>query len=221
MSMLPFTQAQFLANIASYGQTVWPLQLGALALGLLAVAMVMTAVRRSDVVVLAALALMWAVTGVGYHLVFFTRINVAAYIFGALFVVQAVLFAYAALGSGRLRFGLPGGASSAIGIGLIVYAIALYPAIGWALGHAYLEIPAFGVTPCPVTLFTFGILLLTVSPVPVWLLVIPLLWSLIGGTAAFLLEVPQDWILLFSGAVSITVLQVRQRDRRTIGASQT
>src|SRR5260370_12258317 len=33
--------------------------------------------------------------------------------------------------------------------------------------------PMFGVTPCPVTIFTFGLLLLTVCPVPRWLFVIP------------------------------------------------
>jgi hypothetical protein len=58
----------------------------------------------------------------------------------------------------------------------------------------------FGIAPCPVTLFTFGLLLLARGPVAWWLLVIPVAWSLVGGSAAFLLHVPQDWVLLFSGA---------------------
>jgi hypothetical protein len=67
----------------------------------------------------------------------------------------------------------------------------------------------FGITPCPVTIFTLGLLLLA-RPMYWWLLVIPVLWSLVGGSAAFLLRVPQDWVLLVSG---VAVLWVEVRDR--------
>ena len=64
----------------------------------------------------------------------------------------------------------------------------------------------FGITPCPVTLFTFGLVFLTTAPISRGLLVVPIVWSLIGGSAAFLLAVPQDWPLLFSGAAAVLVL---------------
>jgi hypothetical protein len=60
------------------------------------------------------------------------------------------------------------------------------------------HLPMFGITPCPVTIFTFGLFLLA-APVSRWLLVVPVLWALIGGSAAFVLHVPQDWMLLASG----------------------
>jgi hypothetical protein len=66
----------------------------------------------------------------------------------------------------------------------------------------------FGITPCPVTIFTLGMLLLA-RPMYWWLLAIPVLWSLVGGSAAFLLGVPQDWVLLLSG---VAVLWVEYRD---------
>ena len=69
----------------------------------------------------------------------------------------------------------------------------------------------FGVTPCPVTIFTFGMLLLTVRPVPRWLFVIPFIWSLIGGSAAILLQVPQDWLLLASGFIALPLMVLRDR----------
>ncbi len=68
-----------------------------------------------------------------------------------------------------------------------------------------------GITPCPVTLFTFGVLLLTSAPGSRWLLIFPLAWSLVGGSAAFMLGVPQDWPLLFSG---LTIVLLVLRDRR-------
>ena len=78
--------------------------------------------------------------------------------------------------------------------------------------HRYPEIPMFGITPCPVTIFTFGLLLLTTTPVSRWLLVIPVFGSLVGGSAAVVLGVTQDWLLLMSGtAAPIIVLRDRYR----------
>lgn len=94
---------------------------------------------------------------------------------------------------------------------LLAYAAVPYPLLGQWSGHVYPAQPTFGITPCPVTLFTFGALLLTSAPVPRWLLIIPLAWSLVGGSAAFMLGVPQDWPLLFSG---LTILLLILRDRR-------
>lgn len=83
------------------------------------------------------------------------------------------------------------------------------PLLGQLLGPGYPAMPMFGITPCPVTLFTFGLFLLTTEPIPRRLLVIPVIWSLIGGQAAFLLGTPQDWLLFFSG---VTVLVLLRRD---------
>jgi hypothetical protein len=59
------------------------------------------------------------------------------------------------------------------------------------LGERALELPAFGLTPCPVVLATLGVLLLATGPARPWLFVIPVGWALIGGSAAVLLRVPQ------------------------------
>ncbi|TGQ38487.1 MULTISPECIES: DUF6064 family protein [unclassified Mesorhizobium] len=85
-----------------------------------------------------------------------------------------------------------------MGAAFLFYTAVLYPLIGMATGHTYPEMPMFGVTPCPVTIFTFGMLLLTTQRLPRWLLVIPFVfvWSLIGGSAAIALGVTQDWLLL-------------------------
>lgn len=95
---------------------------------------------------------------------------------------------------------------------MVVYAAVVYPLVGMWSGHRYPELPMFGITPCPVTIFTFGLMLLAASPVPRWLLVIPVIWSLIGGSAAVMLGVPQDWLLLVSGASAVAIV-VRDRAR--------
>ena len=80
----------------------------------------------------------------------------------------------------------------------------LYPLIGFGNSHSLEAVPMFGITPCPVTIFTLGLLLLA-RPMAWWLIVIPFLWSLVGGSAAYLLAMPQDWVLLVSGVVALWV----------------
>jgi hypothetical protein len=87
----------------------------------------------------------------------------------------------------------------ACGLALAAYAVVVYPLWGAASEPGYPAMPLFGITPCPLTLFTFGMALLL--RVRMRLMVIPVLWALVGGSAAFLLQVPQDWPLLLSPLV--------------------
>lgn len=212
--MLPFTPEQFLAVFVSYNNAIWPVQVAAYLLGGVAVVLSFRQTPGSDRAVAGILAAMWLWTGVFYHAVWFAVINKAAYLFAALFMVQGCYFIYAGVYRRQLRFGLRRGLAAWAGAAFVAYAAAVYPLIGMATGHPYPAMPMFGVTPCPVTIFTFGMLLLTVGPVPRGLLVIPVVWSLIGGSAAILLNVPQDWLLLLSGCIAVPLMVVR--DRRAI-----
>jgi Family of unknown function (DUF6064) len=214
--MLPFAPDQFLAVFSAYNLAVWPAQLVAYLLGLGMVWALLRATRRSNEIVGAGLGLMWVWTGVAYHAMFFAQINKAANAFAALFVVQGLLFAHAALVRSDLRFSRENGPRPWLGWALIVYSALIYPLIG-VVGHDYPAMPMFGITPCPVTLFSFGVLLLAQGPVPRRLLVIPFVWSLVGGSAAFLLAVPQDWPLLVSGLLVVPWLWRRPAQARRTG----
>jgi hypothetical protein len=213
--MLPFTREQFLGVFADYNTAVWPVQIVAYLLGLAVVVAILRPSPLGHRFVVGALAAMWVWTGVAYHGLFFARINPAAPAFGALFVVQGSLFVIAGVARRRLVFGHPGGFDSVMGWILVAYAAVIYPLLGHSSGHVYPAQPTFGITPCPVTLFTFGVLLLTLAPIPRWLLIIPAAWSLLGGSAAFMLGVPQDWPLFFSG---LTIVLLIARDRRLVRA---
>jgi hypothetical protein len=196
--MLPFTRDQFLTVFADYNLAVWPAQVAAYLLGAGIVFALLRPSRRADGIVGAGLALMWIWTGLAYHATFFAAINQAAIGFAALFVVQGALLAHAALVRGDFPVAQRRGPAAWFGWALVAYAAVVYPLIGLA-GHGYPAMPMFGITPCPVTLFTFGVLLVARGPMPRRLLAIPLVWALIGGSAAFLLGVPQDWPLLIGG----------------------
>lgn len=196
MPTLPFTRDQFFDVFAAYNTAVWPAAWVAYALGAGIAAALLRPRPGRERLVAGGLAAMWLWTGVAYHLLHFAAINRAAIGFGALFVLQGLLIADAGLRRRGLVFGAVPGGRGALGWGLVAYAF-VYPLLGLAFGHAYPALPLFGIAPCPVTLFTFGVLLLA-TRVPRRLVVVPGIWAVIGGSAAALLGVPQDWVLLAS-----------------------
>lgn len=216
--MLPFTRDQFIANFAAYNEAVWPLQVLAYLLGLTMVIMLLRPSRTNRRLIGAGLVAMWALTSIAYHGVFFSTINAAAWFFAALFLLQGVLLLHSAVFRGQLHFGVPVGWTMWLGWAFIAYAAVVYPLLGMWAGHRYPAMPMFGITPCPVTIFTFGLMLMTTRPVSRWTLVIPFAWSLVGGSAAFLLQVPQDWLLLASGLITVPVLVYRDRGLHTLEA---
>jgi Family of unknown function (DUF6064) len=209
--VLPFTPDQFHAVFVSYNTAIWPIQVGAYLLGGIALALLFRKPQGADRAIAGILAAMWLWTGLAYHALFFSAINKAAYLFAALFTFQSGCLIYAGVYHDQIRFSLRPGLATWAGWLFIVYAAILYPLIGLSTGHVYPEMPMFGVTPCPVTIFTFGLLLLTARLVSGWLLVIPSVWSLIGGSAAILLHVPQDWLLLASGFVAVPLIVSQHR----------
>jgi uncharacterized protein DUF6064 len=204
--MLPFTLEQFLDVFGRYNLAIWPLQVVAYGLGGLALVVALRPSAWSSRLVSVILAGFWLWTGLVYHGLFFSAINPAALLFGLLFLLQAGLL----LTVGALRSSLAFRARWDVGgwvAGLFVaYALVVYPLLGLALGQSFPRMPVFGVTPCPVTIFTYGLLLWTERPVPRRLLVIPLLWSLLGVSAAMTVGMGEDLGLVVAGLLGTALL---------------
>jgi hypothetical protein len=207
---MPFTVHQFFDVIVRYNEAVWPAQwlLVALAVGLITVAF--TKQPLAGRIVLGGLALLWLWTGAVYHLAFFSSINPAAKVFGAAFIAQAGLFAWAAARATPLAFQPGWSAAGVTGAVLLAYALVGYPLAGMLGGQSYPAMPTFGL-PCPTTIFTLG-LLLWARPRASWsLATVPLLWSVLGWTAAFQFGVLEDYGLGIAGLVTFAVLVFRSR----------
>lgn len=208
---LPFTVQEFFEVFESYNTAIWPAHVIAYALGACAVYFAVRPSRTSTRYILLTLAVFWLWMGAVYHLMFFSSINKAAYVFGLLFLVQGVLFLKSAVSPSLVFTGYKTGLYSGFALAFILYAMLIYPLIGHALGHGYPLSPSFGVAPCPTTIFTFGILLLTGDKVSVYLFAIPALWSLIGFSAAFTLGVVEDYGLVLAGAAGGALLIYRNK----------
>lgn len=202
---LPFDTEAFFQVFVDYNTAIGPAPIVAWLLGIVAVVLVLRSTPWAGRAISAILAVFWLWTGIGYHILFFAPINPTAYGFGALFVVQGLLFLWFGVHCKRLVFSASGGLSAIVGGVAIVYAMLVYPIIGYLLGYGYPRAPLFGVAPCPTTIFTIGLLLLTKRP-PWSLWLVPLLWSLIGGTAAWLLAVPEDLGLWVAGLAAVVLI---------------
>ena len=201
--MLPFTTEEFFEVFARYNAAIWPAQVGAAALGLVALILLFRPGPEGSRVICLILAAFWLLMGIGYHLLFFTCINTLAYAFGLLFVAQAALLFTDGFIRRQIIFRAEPGWRTWLAWSLIAYGLVIYPLIGLLGSHPYPMTPLFGVAPCPTTIFTLGLLLLSNAS---WrLFVIPLVWSAIGGSAAVLLSVPQDYGLILAGAIAATL----------------
>ena len=204
----PFTADQFLDVFRRYHEAVWPAPVALTLLGLfITFAAHRANVRRSwrwarwALVLLAGL---WLWTGVVYFKGVFAGLTPAGAVFGSLFLAEAGLLLISATQDGAW-FARASRGSMAMATLLIGYAFVLYPLAGLLVGHRYPDAPSFG-TPCPTTIFTFGIFCLLPTSIPRFALAIPVLWAALGSTAAVELGMREDVGLVLAAIAALLVI---------------
>ena len=202
---LPFTVEQFFSVFARYNEAVWPMQIVLNAAALACVALLFAPRAWASRAINVVLAVFWAWMALAYQFAFFTAINPAAWVFGGVFLLSSLAFAWL----GAVREAVPLrpmlGARGIAGAALIVFALVVYPILGHLNGHRYPSAPTFGL-PCPTTIFTLGMLLFSVHRVSRWVFVVPLAWVAVGSVAVFQLGVLEDLGLLAAGVATIALL---------------
>lgn len=206
----PFTLEQFLEVFKNYNKAVFPMQIALYLLSAIAIYLVIKPNPKFDKIISIMLSFLWLWMGIVYHIIFFTAINKAAYLFGGLFIIQGILFLVFGVFQNKLSYQFQKDKYGITGMILILFSLIVYPVLGYFLGHVYPSSPTFGL-PCPTTIFTFGILLCSKKRCPMIILVIPFLWSVIGFMAAFQFGILEDTVLLIAGLLSVSLLIYRNR----------
>jgi hypothetical protein len=207
---LPFTEHEFLEVLAAYNEAVWPMQWILYGLAFIGLAALFFRLQVHHRTICGILAFFWVWMAIAYHFGHFTAINSAAWLFGALYLVQAALLVWLGIIRDNLKFGFSSRRRVVVAGVLFFYGLVAYPLLGKLLAHSYPELPTFGL-PCPTTIFTIGFLFLLVPPFPRRVLVVPILWSAVGGSAAFSLGIWQDLGLLAAGLCALVLLVLPQR----------
>jgi hypothetical protein len=207
---MPFTTEQFIEVFKSYNNAVYPMQVLLCLLAAVVITLSIKKIALGDKIISAILAFFWLWMGIVYHLQYFSQINNAAIAFGAVFILQGILFLYLGVIGNKLSYSFRLENFGWLGVLLVTYALIIYPMLGYAFGHVYPASPTFGL-PCPTTIFTFGLLIWLQGKVPLGIIVIPFLWSLLGFSAALTLGIREDTGLLIAGISGLIVIVLRRR----------
>jgi hypothetical protein len=212
--------ASFFDLTRSYNMAIWPIHVLTLVLGAAAALLALRNARNSDRIIAAILAFLWLWSGVVFLMLFlgswtptlFGRtVPGFGYVSGVLFVLQSAAFMHFGLIRPSLSFKLAPDRHGVIGTIMIVYAVVIYPIVGWATGHPYPNYPIFGTAACPVAIFTVGMLCWTNRRMPPAIAVIPMIWGLAAITAVVSLEVWADLGLFLAGMLSFAILRRNAR----------
>src|SRR6056297_3629740 len=189
---IPFSVEEFMSVFRLYNSSFYFMPPVMYILGIGSIGLLFSRRAVSNRIVSGILAFFWVWMGAVYHIGYFRSINGASVIFGMFFIVQGLVFLLYGSVAGRITFHVVPSVKSAMSIIFILYALIIYPLLGHLLGHVYPASPVFGMAPCPTTIFTFGLLLLSRGQVPIYLYLIPFLWALVGLSAAVNLAVYED-----------------------------
>lgn len=173
---LPFTKEQFIEVIAEYNSGSFPALIIFSVLAVVGAILLFTNYKNKNKIISGILGVSWVWTGIVYHILYFSGINNLAWVFGTLFVLQGGIFLFYSFNE-KINFYFKPSIYSYTGLFFIVFALVIYPLLGLIFGHAYPGVPIFPL-PCPLVIFTFGILLMT-NKTPKYILIIPLLWGLL------------------------------------------
>lgn len=206
----PFTLEQFLVVFKNYNEAVFPMQFVIYLFSLIVIYYTIKPNPKSNKIISTILSFLWLWMGIVYHIIYFTTINKAAWLFGGIFIIQGIFFLVFGVFQNKFSFNFKTDKYGITGFSLMIIALIIYPIVGYLFGHIYPSSPTFGL-PCPTTIFTFGILLLNTKKCPVTILIIPFIWSIIGVMAAFQFGIVEDIVLIVASLVAMSLLIFRNK----------
>ncbi len=211
--MFSITLEGFLIVLEQYNLSIWPLQIFAYILGLLALFFSFKSTKYSNNIILTVLSFFWLWNGIVFCPIYWAPTYKYAYLFGALCIIQGFLFLIGVIKSNMsIRF--QANLHSIIGILAVIYAMGGYYLVGYFMGHVYPQSFPFGLVPCPTVIFTFGLFLMTDKKFPRFYLIIPFILSLTGFLAVYR-GIVEDIGLIIVGLLGTALILLRERNSNT------
>ncbi len=173
------------------------------------------------------MAFLWIWTGLVFWIITFGPYSFTIFgltiqgnwiLLGVFFIIQGCLFIFFGIIRPKFSFSVEKDSYFYLGLFFMVYALIIYPIIGIFTGHPFPDYPVFGIAPCPVTIFTFGLLLWTDKKFNLMLILIPFVYSLVGIMPLVLYEVFADLGLIIIGIVGFILIVYRDRKRLEVGS---
>ena len=187
-----------------HNQALWPVQLLALALGGLALAVLLRPGSRGIRWLVILLAVSWAFVAWAFLWRRYATIHSGIAYVVPLFVLQALLLVALGTCRGGLRLPRHWSVRRGLGVGLFAYALALHPLAALATGRNLAGAEVIGLTPDPLAMATLGVAAMAEPAPRAWaLLVVPALWCLQSGLTLDTLGERSAWLLLLAVATGL------------------
>lgn len=90
--MLSFSSEDFMLVLEQYNTTIWPMQIIAYLLIILALFFSFKSTKYSQKIVLIILSFLWLFNGIVFSLIFWTPSHFFGYVFGICCIVQGLIF---------------------------------------------------------------------------------------------------------------------------------
>jgi hypothetical protein len=190
---LLFSPRAYYRLLQRHNESVWPVQILTLGLGLAILGLLLRPRAWQGRVVSAILAILWVWVAGAFFWKRYATINWAAIYVVPLFALEALLLVWSGVVRGGLSFRLTRDPAGILGIALFILSLLLYPMIAPLAGRPWYQAEIFGVAPDPTVLATLGLVLLAHGR-PRWqLLVVPVLWCVISGVTLWALN-SEAWV---------------------------
>ena len=215
--MIP-TLEQLLDLFAVYNARIWPMQIVAYLLGVAGFVLAFRKSNLSNRLIPAILAFFWLWVAFVFWLPNALAGFAPGYLFAGIFLIQGLLFLVQGVRT-KLVFGYQASLAAWLGIFFVLYALVGYPLFGVLIGHAYPHAPPFGLTPCPLITFSFGLFLMTSQKVPKALLIIPFCYAL-SGILWVSIGVLEDIGMVLSGLLGVGLIWARDAKAAAVHLSE-
>ena len=208
----------FFNTLQSYNEAFLSITVFTFLLGVLIVYLAARKSKNSSRVISAIMSFLWIWSGIVFFIIYYGPIDAEFlgltmpgvwYLGGILFLIQSFLFLFFGVVKSSLSFKFSSEISSVIGALMIVYAMIIYPIIGFLSSYGFPRYPIFGTAPCPLTIFTVGLLQWSDREIPLVIVVIPFIWALMGIMPVLALNVWADIGEVLSGIVGFLIILYR------------
>ncbi|MEK1887986.1 MAG: DUF6064 family protein [Phyllobacterium sp.] len=202
--MLLFSPRVYWRMFELHNAAIWPLQLVALASGIVMVILATKRPPRGERWIAFMLAVIWLFVGWAFLWHRYATINWAIRYIAPLFALQSLLLLIACVAPQVLLFDRRGigkwSGSTLAGIALFLYP--LLP-LTFAANREQAEI--FGIAPDPTAIGTLGLLLMARGKLRKFLLPVPIIWCLISGLTLWTMEDPRALLPIAAVALTLAV----------------
>lgn len=214
-NLLLFSPETFFRQFELYHSAVFPVQL---VLPFLFIGLLFCYKKAPNYFVSVTLVLIAAscvLCAFAYHLQFYKSINWVAHYFAKLFILQGVLFTFAAYKQWREPIILNVSVRRVIGGLLIFYSIVAFPFIDLLLRENWMQIQLVAVTPDPTMILALGILLCFKISYAWLMAILPVIWLIISGLIFYTMNV-YEGVMLIVISVIFLIVSVGYRTRKKL-----